>query len=78
VEITPFAGWQFWGKLSIASGGKYYFSERFGVSGQGHLLMTFVNSSGGMLCSLPGGCLAGMTGQAFIQGNLTAGLVLVL
>ena len=65
--------WRFSG--TIAGGGKYYLFDHVGLRGQAQLLMTFINSSGGMFCSLPGGCFAGVTGQAFIQGNLTLGLV---
>jgi hypothetical protein len=66
--------WRFSG--TIAGGGKFYLTKNIGVRGQGQLLMTFINSSGGMFCSSGSGCFGGVTGQAFIQGNFTAGLVL--
>jgi len=65
--------WRFSG--TIAGGGKYYISKRFGFRGQGQMLMTFISSSGGMFCSGGGGCYGGISGRAFLQGNFTGGLI---
>jgi hypothetical protein len=62
-------------RFSIGSGlgVKAYLSPRFGVRLEGRVWPTFLQTSGGFLCSLPGGCLAEIEADFLTQGSATAG-----
>jgi hypothetical protein len=63
-------------RFSIGSGlgVKTYLSPRFGFRAEGRVWPTFLQTSGGFLCTLPGGCLAEIEGDFLVQGSATAGL----
>jgi hypothetical protein len=62
-------------RFSIGSGlgVKTYLSPRFGVRLEARVWPTFLQTSGGFLCSLPGGCLAQIEADFLTQGSATAG-----
>jgi len=62
-------------RFSIGSGlgFKTYISPRWGFRLEGRVWPTFLQTSGGFLCSLPGGCLAQISGDFLTQGNATGG-----
>ncbi len=62
-------------RFSIGSGlgVKTYLSPRFGFRFEGRVWPTFLQTSGGFLCSLPGGCLAEIEADFLTQGSATAG-----
>jgi hypothetical protein len=62
-------------RFSIGSGlgFKTYLSPRFGFRLEGRVWPTFLQTSGGFLCSLPGGCLVDIEADFLTQGNATAG-----
>ncbi len=62
-------------RFSIGSGlgVKTYLSPRFGLRLEARVWPTFLQTSGGFLCSLPGGCLAEVEGDFLTQGSATAG-----
>ncbi len=64
--------WRF--SIGVGGGFKAYVSERFGIRVDGRIWPTFVNTSGGFFCSLPGGCLVSITSDFIVQGNATLGL----
>ena len=62
-------------RFSIGSGlgVKTYLSPRFGLRLEGRVWPTFLQTQGGFLCSLPGGCLAEVEADFLTQGSVTAG-----
>ena len=62
-------------RFSIGSGigVKTHLSPRFGFRLEGRVWPTFLQTSGGFLCSLPGGCLAQVEADFLTQGSATAG-----
>jgi hypothetical protein len=62
-------------RFSIGSGlgVKTYLSPRFGLRAEGRVWPTFLQTAGGFLCSLPGGCLAEVEADFLTQGSATAG-----
>lgn len=63
-------------RFSIGSGlgVKTYLSPRFGLRAEARVWPTFLQTSGGFLCSLPGGCLAEVESADFLtQGSASAG-----
>ncbi len=62
-------------RFSIGSGlgFKTFLSPRFGVRAEARVWPTFLQTSGGFLCSLPGGCLAEVEADFLTQGSATAG-----
>jgi hypothetical protein len=62
-------------RFSIGSGlgVKTFLSPRFGVRAEARVWPTFLQTSGGFLCSLPGGCLAQVEADFLTQGSATAG-----
>jgi hypothetical protein len=62
-------------RFSIGSGlgVKTYVSPRFGFRLEGRVWPTFLQTQGGFLCSLPGGCLAEVEADLLTQGSATAG-----
>ncbi len=68
--------WQF--SLGLGGGLKYYISDRIGIKVQGRLLLPVYFRGGGVWCGT-GGCGYGLSaGTAIAQGDVTAGLVIVL
>ena len=63
-------------RFSIGSGlgVKTYLSPRFGLRAEGRVWPTFLQTSGGFLCSLPGACLVSVEADFLTQGSATAGL----
>lgn len=66
--------WRF--SLGTGLGFKSYVSERFGFRADARVWPTFLNTSGGFFCSLPGGCLVSVEGDFLVQGNATVGVFL--
>jgi hypothetical protein len=62
----------------LGGGVKIFPSERVGVRLQGHLYSTFLSSSSGFWCSVPGGCGVGLSGWAIWQGDVSAGLTIAM
>ncbi len=63
---------------TLGAGVKIYASERIGIRLQGRLLMPFQWGGGGLWCGT-GGCSVGVgTSSVFLQGDLSAGLMIVL
>jgi hypothetical protein len=62
-------------RFSIGSGVgvKGYLSPRFGLRAEVRVWPTFLMTSGGFLCSLPGGCLVSLESDFLPQGSATAG-----
>jgi hypothetical protein len=62
-------------RFSIGSGLglKTWMSPRFGFRAEARVWPTFLQTSGGFLCSLPGGCLAEVRADFLTQGSATAG-----
>ncbi len=62
-------------RFSIGSGlgVKTYLSPRFGLRLEGRVWPTFLQTSGGFLCSLPGACLVSVEADFLTQGSATAG-----
>lgn len=68
--------WQF--SLGLGGGLKYYISDRFGLRVQGRFLLPVYFRGGGLWCGT-GGCGYGLSaGTAIAQGDVSAGLVIVL
>jgi len=65
--------WRF--SLARGGGAKKYFSERFGIRGQGRLWMTLLQSNSSFFCVLPGGCLVNISGDVMFQAEFSAGLL---
>jgi hypothetical protein len=65
-------------RFSVGFGGglKTYVSDRFGFRFDARVWPTFVNTSGGFFCSLPGACLVSFEADAIVQANATAGFFL--
>lgn len=63
-------------RFSIGSGlgVKTYLSPRFGLRLEGRVWPTFLQTSGGFLCSLPGACLVSVEGDFLTQGSATGGV----
>jgi hypothetical protein len=66
--------WRF--SLGVGGGFKTYVSDRFGIRADVRVWPTFLRTSGGFFCSLPGGCLVSVEGDFFTQANATAGFFL--
>lgn len=64
--------WRF--SIGFGGGFKAYVSDRFGLRVDARVWPTFVNTSGGFFCSLPGGCLVAIDSDFIVQGNATVGL----
>lgn len=63
---------------TLGAGVKIYASERIGIRLQGRLLMPFQWGGGGLWCGT-GGCSIGVgTSSVFLQGDFSAGLMIVL
>jgi hypothetical protein len=63
---------------TIGAGAKIMASERIGLRLQGRLLLPFQFGSAGLWCGT-GGCSAGVgASSVFLQGDFTAGLIIVL
>jgi hypothetical protein len=62
-------------RFSIGSGlgVKTFLSPRFGLRVEGRVWPTFLQTSGGFLCSLPGACLVSVEADFLTQGSATAG-----
>ncbi len=62
-------------RFSIGSGLglKTYVSPRFGFRAEARLWPTFLRTSGGFLCSLPGACLVSVEADFIAQASATAG-----
>jgi hypothetical protein len=62
-------------RFSIGSGlgVKTWMSPRFGFRAEARVWPTFLQTSGGFLCSLPGGCLAEVEADFLTQASATAG-----
>ena len=68
--------WQF--SLGLGGGLKFYASDRIGFKVQGRFLLPIYFRGGGLWCGT-GGCGYGLSaGTAIAQGDVTAGLVIVL
>jgi hypothetical protein len=63
-------------RFSIGSGVgfKTYLSPRFGLRAEGRVWPTFLQTSGGFLCSLPGACLVSVEADFLTQGSATGGV----
>lgn len=63
-------------RFSIGSGlgVKTYLSPRFGLRAEARVWPTFLQTSGGFLCSLPGACLVAIEADFLTQGSATAGI----
>jgi hypothetical protein len=64
--------WRF--SIGSALGLKTYLSPRFGLRLEGRVWPTFLQTAGGFLCSLPGGCLAEVEADFLTQATASAGL----
>jgi hypothetical protein len=63
---------------TLGGGVKIYASEQIGLRLQGRLVLPFQWGGGGLWCST-GGCSVGVgTTTSFLQGDLTAGLIIIL
>lgn len=62
-------------RFSIGSGlgVKTFLSPRFGLRLEARVWPTFLQTSGGFLCSLPGACLVSVEADFLTQGSATAG-----
>jgi hypothetical protein len=62
-------------RFSIGSGFgvKAYLTPRFGLRAEARVWPTFINTSGGFLCTLPGACLVQVQADFLTQGGATAG-----
>jgi hypothetical protein len=62
-------------RFSIGSGlgFKTYVSPRFGLRLEARVWPTFLQTSGGFLCTLPGACLVNVEADFLTQGSATAG-----
>lgn len=60
--------------VGLGLGVKHLFTDHFGVRAEGRGFFVITNSVSGLFCS--GGCLFTFSGDGFVQGDFTAGLVL--
>lgn len=62
-------------RFSIGSGlgFKTYVSTRFGFRAEARVWPTFLQTSGGLFCSIPGACLVSVEADFITQGSATAG-----
>jgi hypothetical protein len=62
-------------RFSIGSGFgvKAYLTPGFGLRADARVWPTFINTSGGFLCTLPGACLVQVESDFLTQGGATAG-----
>ncbi|HSF18075.1 MAG TPA: hypothetical protein VLK65_21240 [Vicinamibacteria bacterium] len=67
--------WRF--SVGFGGGVKTFLSNRFGFRLDGRVWPTFLNTSGGFFCSLPGGCLVSIEADLVYQANATAGFFFV-
>jgi hypothetical protein len=63
--------WRF--SIGTGVGFKTYLSPRFGLRLEGRVWPTFLQTSGGFLCSIPGACLVAVEADFLTQGSATAG-----
>jgi hypothetical protein len=75
VKVGDFGDeWRF--SVGFGGGLKTYVSDRFGFRVDARVWPTFVNTSGGFFCSLPGACLVAFEADAIWQANVTGGFFL--
>jgi hypothetical protein len=60
--------------IGVGLGVKHLLSDHFGVRAEARGFYAITDSAGGLFCS--GGCLFTFSGSGFVQGDLTAGVVL--
>ena len=65
-------------RFSLGGGGgmKVFLSERWGLRFDARVWPTFLSGESTFLCSLPGGCLIGLSAATSWQGSATGGVVL--
>lgn len=62
--------------FGLGGGAKIQPSQHIGFRLDGRLYFTYIAGGGGLWCGLPGGCWVTLGGEAIVQAQLNAGLII--